>query len=158
MITATQQPPSKFKGKQMPVVMVPLSLFSDDLSGNKSKKTNSFDVWAMTLAGLPRKENAKLANIHFIAASNKVTALNMAEPIVNDLLKLEEGVIMYDAAMQRDVCVVAPVLCILADNVRASELASHCGCTANKYCRMCEVCYYRRAFIMYFPIIVHSNK
>ncbi len=43
--------------------MVPIALFSDDLSGNKSKKSNSFDVWAMLLAGLPRRENAKLKNI-----------------------------------------------------------------------------------------------
>ena len=134
-----QQPPSKFKAKQMPVVMLPICLFSDDLSGNKSKKNNGFDAWAMILAGLPKKDNAKLANIHFVAASNRVKAVAMAEPIVDDLLKLEEGVIMYDAAMEQNVLVVAPVLCIMADNVRASELSNHLGCSANKYCRMCEV-------------------
>lgn len=123
----------------MPVVMVPLVLYSDDLSGNKSRKTNSFDVWALMLAGLPKKENAKLENIHFIAASNKVKALEMSEPIITDLLKLEDGVVMFDAATQQDVLVIAPVLCIVADNVRASELTSHCGSSANRYCRICQV-------------------
>ncbi len=60
----------------------------------------------------------------------------MAEPMVTDLFKLEEGVVMFDAATGK---VVAPLLCILADNVRASELTNHSGCTANKFCRMCQV-------------------
>ena len=70
--------------------MVPLTLFSDDVSGNESKKRNKFDVWAMLLAGLPRKSNSQLENIHCICASNKVNCLQMAGPIVNDLRKLEE--------------------------------------------------------------------
>ena len=125
--------------KDMPIVMVPIVLYSDDTSGNRSKKWNSFDVWAMMLAGLPREENAKLHNIHFIAASNKVKALKMTDPIVGDLIKLEEGVVLFDAAMQQNVLVVAPVLCILADNVRASELTNHSGSSANKFCRICQV-------------------
>lgn len=132
---------SRFCKSPIPVVMVPIVLYSDDTSGNRSKKWNSFDVWAMMLAGLSREENAKLHNIHFIAASNEVKALAMMEHIKNDLLKLEEGVVMLDAAMNRNVLVVAPVLCILADNARSSELSSHCGSTANKYCRICEVFY-----------------
>lgn len=119
--------------------MVPIGLFSDDLNGNRTKKSNGFDVWAMVLAGLPRKENAKLHNIHFIAASNTVNAVEMSEPITNDLLKLEDGIVMFDAAMKQDVLVVAPVLCIMADNVRASELTNHCGSSANKNCRICQV-------------------
>ena len=119
--------------------MVPIVLFCDDLSGNRSKKSNGFDTWSMMLAGLQKSENAKLKNIHFIAASNKVNALDMAEAIVDDLLKLEEGVAMYDSKMAQNVLVVAPVLCILADNVRASELTNHSGCTANKFCRICQV-------------------
>ena len=86
------------------------------------------------LAGLPREENAKLHNIHFIAASNKVKALKMTDPIVGDLIKLE-----FDAAMHQNVLVVAPVLCILADNVRASELTNDSGSSANKFCRICQV-------------------
>lgn len=123
----------------MPVAMVPLALYSDDTSGNRSKKWNSFDVWALMLAGLPRKENAKLNNIHLICASNSVKALDMAKAIVDDLLALEKGVVMFDSALQKEVLVVAPVLCFLADNARSSELVNHSGSSANKFCRMCEV-------------------
>ena len=73
--------------------MIPLILYSDDTSGNRSKK---FDIWALMLAGLPRAENSKAENIHLIAASNQVTAMDMAEAIVTDLKLLEEGVVMFD--------------------------------------------------------------
>ena len=36
-------------------------------------------MWAMMLAGLPRSKNTNLENIHLIAASNLVTALEMAD-------------------------------------------------------------------------------
>ena len=50
----------------MPVVMVPLMIYSHDTGGNKSKVCNKFDPWCFLLARLPKKENAKLENIHFI--------------------------------------------------------------------------------------------
>ena len=36
-------------------------------------------------------------DIHYIFTSNRASALEMAYPIVEDLLKLEKGVFMYDA-------------------------------------------------------------
>lgn len=119
--------------------MVPLILFSDDTSGNRSKKWNKFDNWALMLAGLPKAENFKSENIHLIAASNLVSAVDMSEAIVPDLEKLEKGVVMYNAQLEQDVLVVAPVLCLIADNARASELVNHIGGTANRYCRICQV-------------------
>lgn len=123
----------------MPIQMVPLILYSDDTSGNRSKKWNKFDNWAVLLAGLPKIDNAKLENIHLIAASNKLSAIEMSDPIVQDLLKLEEGVVVYDAFMKMDILIVAPVICSINDNGRASELVNHMGSTANKFCRMCQV-------------------
>ena len=66
----------------------------------------------------------------------------MTEPIVEDLLRLEKGIVAYDAYMQKDVIVIAPVLAILADNSRHSELLNHAGPSANKYCRMCMVSFF----------------
>lgn len=86
---------SKYSESNIPVAMVPLILYSDDTSGNRSKKWNGFDVWALMLAGLPKHENLKLQNIHLISASNCVKAVEMAKPIVEDLLRLEEGVVMF---------------------------------------------------------------
>jgi len=120
--------------------MVPIVLFSDDVSGNVSKKWNKFDVWALLLAGLPRCMNSQLENIHFICASNQISCLQMAEPVVDDLLALEKkGIVVYDELSKEEVLVVAPVLCSLADNARASELPSHAGTSARRFCRMCKV-------------------
>lgn len=122
------------------VEVVPLILFSDDVSGNVSKKWNKFDVWAMLLAGLPRSTNSHLENIHFICSSNRAACLEMAKPLVDDLLKLEEeGVLMYDSFIDEEVLVIAPVICGIADNPRASDFTSHYGTSSVKYCRICQV-------------------
>ena len=88
-------------------------------------------------------ENAKLENIHFLCSSNNVSALEMAGPIVDDLLQLEkEGIIAFDAHLQMNIFVVAPVFNMLADNPRSSELTNHIGFSARRFCRMCMVCHY----------------
>ena len=81
----------------------------------------------------------KLANIHFLCCSNKVGTLELAEPLVADLLKLEEGIPMFDASVNETVLVIAPVMLLIADNPMSSELCNHQGSTARRYCRMCKV-------------------
>lgn len=123
----------------LPVVLAPLLIYSDDTSGNRSKKWNKFDIWCMTLACLPKHEARKFENIHFISCSNQLSAIQMSKPIVDDLLSLEKGIPMYDALSKSDVLVVSPVICAACDNVRASELVNHLGSKANKLCRICMV-------------------
>ncbi len=50
-----------------------------------------------------------------------------------------EGMEAYDAHLRRPVLVVAPVLCAICDNPRASEVVNHMGGAALKFCRMCTV-------------------
>lgn len=131
--------PLKSKAAGRPVIMLPIVLFSDDTSGNISKKWHKFDSWSVILAGLPRHYNSKMANVHFCCCSDSVSALDMAEAIVSDLNLLEQGIEAYDSLTEEIVLVVAPLLCVIADNPRASELLNHLGGTAKKYCRMCMV-------------------
>ena len=78
--------------------MMPLILFSDDTSGNKSKKWHKFESWSFMLAGLPWNRNAKHENIHFICCSDRVDALCMSRPIAEELTELEtDGIQVYDA-------------------------------------------------------------
>ena len=131
----------KEKSLGRPVTVCPLILYTDDTSGNRSKKWNKFDCWCMLLAGLPHEQNAKLHNIHLITCSNKVSVLDMAAPMVDELVKLESGdVVMYDAFFKQEVVVLAPILAVLSDNPRHSELLSHSLGRARKFCRMCMVC------------------
>ena len=52
--------------------------------------------------------------------------------------KEKNGIEVYDAFLNEEVIAVAPLMCILADNPRASELLN-LGSTARRYCRMCMV-------------------
>lgn len=63
----------------------------------------------------------------------------MAKDLVENLLKLESGVRMYDAMLNQYVFVVAPVMFIIADNPMSSDLCNHQGNSARRFCRMCMV-------------------
>ena len=84
-------------------------LFSDDTSGNKSKKWHKFESWSFMLAGLPRNCNAKHENMHFICCSDRVDALGMSRPITEELTELEtDGIQVYDAHLNEQVLVISP--------------------------------------------------
>ena len=64
----------------------------------------------------------------------------MAGPLVEELKILErDGMMAYDAFLKRDVLVIAPVLCVICDNYRASEITNHLGPGSRMFCRMCMV-------------------
>ena len=63
------------------VVMVPLILYSDDTSGNRSKRWNKFDSWCLKLAGLPNEMNQQLHHIHLLCSSNKVESITLLHQI-----------------------------------------------------------------------------
>ena len=84
--------------------------------------------------------NTKLTNIHFLSCSDKAALLEMAEPIAEQLLQLErEGMVVYDAHLECEVLLVAPLLCVICDNPRASEVVNHLKGAASKFCRLCDV-------------------
>ena len=93
----------------------------------------------MKLAGLPQHMVDKPQHMHFISCSNNISALDMVPPLVEDLLRLEDGIRIYDACKGAEVLVLAPVMSILCDNPRASELLNHLGSNATKFCRICMV-------------------
>ena len=119
--------------------MVPLLLYSHDFSGNCTKKWNCFDAWSLLLAGLPKHMNAQFENMHLIRASNKVSRFEMAIPMVDDLKVLQDGVEMFDAYLNREVLVLAPVIACMCDNPRASEVVGHLRGSPSAYCRRCLV-------------------
>ena len=120
--------------------MLPLILFSDDTSGNRSKKWHKFESWYLSFAGLPRHLNTRIENINFVCSSDSVSPLDLSEPIAQQLTALEtEGVFTFDASHQETVLVVAPLMCIVCDNPRASELLNHLGSAALKHCPRCMV-------------------
>ena len=130
----------KFVADGREIVVTPLILYSDDTKGNQSKKWNKFDLWAMMFAGLSNEENHHLENIHFLTTSNQIIPLEMVEPLVKEYVNLEKnGLVTYDAHRGKTVLVITPVICLICNNPRASELLNHLGATARHYCRICMV-------------------
>ncbi|KAG0142889.1 hypothetical protein CROQUDRAFT_14451, partial [Cronartium quercuum f. sp. fusiforme G11] len=64
---------------------VPIMLYSDDTSGNISKKWNKHMAFYCNLARLPPKMMNQEYNIHFISTSNAATALKLADSLVDEL-------------------------------------------------------------------------
>ncbi|TEB12900.1 hypothetical protein FA13DRAFT_1637230, partial [Coprinellus micaceus] len=77
--------PWRVKSGGAPVVALPLWMYCDDTSGNKSKKWNKHNSWLFTLAGLPRREVMKESNVHFLATSNLAPPLEMLDGIVDQI-------------------------------------------------------------------------
>ena len=60
--------------------------------------------------------------------------------MVEELVMLEQnGTKAYDAHDKKEVLVMAPVLCIIGDNPRASEITNNLGPGSRMFCRMCMV-------------------
>ena len=67
----------KAKSAGKPVYALPLVLFSDDTSSNKSKKWHKFISWYLKLAGLSGQTSSKVCNIHFIVNSDNLCTLDL---------------------------------------------------------------------------------
>lgn len=64
---------------------VPIMLYSDDTSGNVSKKFNKHMSYYFTLAGLPPRLSNQEYYIHFLSTSNSASALELGVQIVDEI-------------------------------------------------------------------------
>ena len=67
------------------VLSLPIWMYCDDTSGNKSKKWNKHNSFLFSAAGLPREELQKEYNILFLCTSNLAPPLEMLEGIIDQL-------------------------------------------------------------------------
>ncbi|KAI9331639.1 hypothetical protein BD770DRAFT_375807 [Pilaira anomala] len=123
--------------KYKPVKVIPLNFFTDDMSGNRTKKHNKFDSWIMVPAALPLAQRHALENTAFICTDHLLSAMQMLPAIVQNLVKLENGVEMFLPSGE-SVIVVAPLQFITADNARHAEIASSRGAISKNPCRKCD--------------------
>ncbi|KAI9356421.1 hypothetical protein BD770DRAFT_390206 [Pilaira anomala] len=134
IIPGSSENDQKFKK----VVISPIVIWSDDTSGNKSKQYNVFDSYLMYLAAMPLEKRTRRENAMFLCTSDKnLQAVNMLGPIVEDLKQLEEGIEVYSYDHNDYVLLVAPLLMLMADNPRHSQLAMHKGTSSKAPCRKC---------------------
>lgn len=77
--------PWRKKANGLEIKHVPLNLYSDDTSGNVSKKWNKHMSFLATLAGLPPDLTNQEYHMHFLATSNSASALELADALVDEL-------------------------------------------------------------------------
>ncbi|KAI8996109.1 hypothetical protein BC832DRAFT_520421, partial [Gaertneriomyces semiglobifer] len=130
---------TKAQGKR--VVMIPLILFCDDVSGNVSKKWNAHYNWYMQLAGLPFEQTQLDYNVHFIATSNTLSPLQIGREVLQDIVDgIEKGIDAYDARRQEHVLAIGGVFLVECDNPMANELAATIDLRrGGRFCRFCNV-------------------
>ena len=95
-----------------------------------------------------------MENIHFITASNQVSALDLVDGLlIEDLEMLSStGCVAFDACLQQRVLVMAPIICLIGDNPRVLELLNHNGSKARMFGRMCMVHFMLLPRILYMKI------
>ncbi|KAF8510914.1 hypothetical protein JB92DRAFT_3118557 [Gautieria morchelliformis] len=106
------------------VLSVPIWLYCDDTSGNRSKKWNEHYSWLFSLAGLPKSAAKGGYHIHFICTSNVAHALEMMEGVVEHIEALyRDGVWAFDCEYGEMVLLFTAVLALLGDNPMQSKTA-----------------------------------
>lgn len=131
--------PLRVRANGRAVYAVHIKLWSDDVSGNRSKQWNKHYNWCWTHAGLPQRLQHQEYFVRFLSTSPHATPLEQSEAIQKMLKEAEDGFAAYDSIVGEEIFCIIGVLDLLDDNPMQSELAGHMGTTsANHNCRVCE--------------------
>ncbi|EJU01380.1 hypothetical protein DACRYDRAFT_16097 [Dacryopinax primogenitus] len=131
--------PWRQKANGRHVYSLPLMIWEDDVSGNRSKQWyKHYNVCASNLA-MPRQDMEVSSNILFLGTSPHATALELMEGLVIMLEELNlDGREAFDAVVEAPVLFTAWIAVLAGDNPMQSDLCSHRGLRANHFCRQCH--------------------
>ena len=83
-----------------------------------------------------RDMKCKTRKHSFLSCADLMDVLDMTECVAQQLKQLElDGIMVYDSYCKETVLVIAPLLCIICDNPRATQLLNHFGGSAKKFCQ-----------------------
>ncbi|KAI8451252.1 hypothetical protein BY996DRAFT_6432204 [Phakopsora pachyrhizi] len=133
--------PWRLKAQGRMIRHVPLSIYSDDTSGNLSKQWNKHISIFMSLVGLTPHISNQEYNTLFVATSNIATALELAAPVVEELNILSKsGFFTFDYSLQEDVLVLPVILIFLGDSPMHAEITSTLHPNVSlQPCRICKL-------------------
>lgn len=117
-----------------PIVHVGYGLFSDETSGNVSKRWNYIDSLMLQPYFLPR--DCQEMRLVFSSRNNDWTPL--FDHILENMEELMRGVVMHDAHLDCEVLVVGSCVAVVSDNPRHASLAGIVGAAGTHHCRLCE--------------------
>jgi hypothetical protein len=118
-----------------PIIQLAMALFSDETSGNKSKKWNHFDNLFLQLLSFPKN----IQHIHFLGTVKSKKWDALCQPILEECAILEKGLVVFDRWIGQEVFVIAKIMTVIADNPRAAQICSIVNSSGNFPCRVCTV-------------------
>ncbi|CAD6919595.1 unnamed protein product [Tilletia laevis] len=103
----------QFEGKK--VFSVPVALFTDDLSGNRSKRWNKHE------------------------AVTTISATDQISQVVDELIEIcENPFVVYDCQLKEEVVIRPFLLAVFCDNPMAAEMTASIGLNGLQFCRLCD--------------------
>ncbi|KAH9807600.1 hypothetical protein DFH28DRAFT_938119 [Melampsora americana] len=137
----------RLKADGLLIQSVPIALYSDDTSGNVSKKWNKHMSYYFTLAGLKPKLTNQEYHIHPLCTSNVSSALEQGDQIVDELNQAaSRGFRAYDCSIKQDVIVIPFILCHMGDSPMHSEISNTTNPSGTlSPCRICDLTVESRA-------------
>lgn len=138
------------------VYSVPIIVFIDDVSGNKSKQWNKHFSCYMSNGALPREKLDQEFHVRFVATSPNASPLEIMQGVrkaieyavlilytVSHLLvfrkAFNEPIASWDCKLKEEVLLRPFGLFFAGDNPMHAELSSSAGLNSNYFCRTCKV-------------------
>ena len=139
-LKASKLNPIRERANGRPFYVIQIKLWSDDVSGNRTRQWNKHFNWCWTHSGIPQQLQHQEYFVHFLSTSPHATALEQAEAIQKMLKDAEAGVVAWNMYTQEEAMFSVGVLHVDGDNPMQSELAGHMGIgSTNLGCRMYDV-------------------
>ncbi|KAJ7118420.1 hypothetical protein C8R43DRAFT_1099217 [Mycena crocata] len=137
---AKQMPhPLRERAGSRMVYSIPLAVFIDDVSGNKSKQWNKHFSCYMSNGALPRSKLENEFHVRFVATSPFASPLEIMQGVrasIEDTFT--EPVVAWDCETKEEVLLRSYGLLFAGDNPMQAELCSCAGLNTNFFCRTCK--------------------
>ncbi|KAJ6608562.1 hypothetical protein B0H10DRAFT_1815561 [Mycena sp. CBHHK59/15] len=131
--------PLREKAGSRMVYSIPLAIFIDDVSGNKSKQWNKHFSCYMSNGALPRTKLENEFHVRFVATSPFTSPLEIMQGVRSSIEEaFSEPVVAWDCELKEEVLLRPYSLLFAGDNPMQAELCSCAGLNTNFFCRTCK--------------------
>ncbi|KAJ6568205.1 hypothetical protein B0H10DRAFT_1964985 [Mycena sp. CBHHK59/15] len=122
-----------------PVYSIPLAIFIDDVSGNKSKQWNKHFSCYMSNGALPGMKLENEFHVRFVATSPFATPLEIMQGICASIeTSFKDPVVVWDCEAKEEVLLQPYGLLFAGDNLMQAELCSCARLNGNFFCCTCH--------------------
>ncbi|KAF7982629.1 hypothetical protein HWV62_27053 [Athelia sp. TMB] len=132
--------PLRATAKGRMVYSIPLIIFEDDVSGNRSKQWNKHYSCYMSNGALPRTKLDNEFHVRFVATSPHAAPLEIMQGVRSSIEKaFKDPIEAWDCESGQEVLLRPYALFFPGDNPMQAEMASSSGLSSNHFCRTCKV-------------------